>query len=147
MRQPLFVILIGASDAPGGIEWDRVELVLPSEIELGEADRVVRLVLLAIISEAGGALVATGFDFDRDDLLIQVTYQIDFHAFRWLEIVERTVLTRELLHHVVFGHGSLINIVHIRQQVAIVQAAHMRQQAGVGEIDLEAVAVFVTTER
>lgn len=31
-------MLIGASDAPGGVEWDRVEPVLPSEIELGEAD-------------------------------------------------------------------------------------------------------------
>ena len=140
-------MLIGASDAPSGVEWDRVEPVLPSEIELGEADCIVRLVLLAIIPETGGALVATGFDFNRDDLLIQITHQIDFHAFRWLEIVERTVLTRELLHHVVFGHGSLINIVHIRQQITIVQAAHMRQQAGVGEIDLEAVTVFVAAER
>ena len=39
IAESLFVILIGASDAPGGIEWDRVEPVLPSEIELGEADR------------------------------------------------------------------------------------------------------------
>lgn len=140
-------MLIESSDAPGGVERDREELILPSEIELGEAYCVLWLILLTIISEAGGAFVATGFDFNRDDLLIQVTYQIDFHAFGWLEIVERTVLTRELLHYVVFGHGSLVNIVHIRQQVTIVQAAHMRQQTGVGEIDLEAVAVFVAGER
>lgn len=46
-------MLIGASDAPGGVELDRVEPVLPSEIELGEADCIVRLVLLTVISEAG----------------------------------------------------------------------------------------------
>ena len=38
IAESLFVILIGASDASGGVEWDRVEPVLPSEIELGEAD-------------------------------------------------------------------------------------------------------------
>ena len=31
-------MLIGASDTPGGVEWNRVEPVLPSEIEFGEAD-------------------------------------------------------------------------------------------------------------
>ena len=118
---------IEPSDAPGGVERNREEMVLPSEVKLGKADRVVRLVFLAVIPKAGGALVAPGFDFDRDDLLVQVTHQIDFHAFRWLEIVERPILTRKLLHHVVFGHGSLINIVHIRQQVTIMKATHMCQ--------------------
>ena len=51
-------MLIGASDTPGGAEWDRVEPVLPSEIELGEADCIVRLVLLAVISEAGVGEIA-----------------------------------------------------------------------------------------
>lgn len=74
-------MLIGPSDAPDSIQWNRKQLVLPSKVELGEADRVVWLILLTIISKAGGALVAPGFDFDRDDLLVQVTHQIDFHAF------------------------------------------------------------------
>ena len=56
--ESLFVMLIGASDAPSGVEWDQVEPVLPSEIELGEADCIVRLVLLTVISEAGVGEIA-----------------------------------------------------------------------------------------
>ena len=49
---------IEPSDAPGGVERNREEMVLPSEIEFGEADCIVRLVLLTVISEAGVGEIA-----------------------------------------------------------------------------------------